>query len=154
MDQSFPLASSSCKTQDEAHACIASIKGGDSFSDIAIKKSIDSSAVNGGRIDPISPSDPIWPAPIREIISTININTISDPIFIGDRWVILQVTDRPEKSHTTFEEEEFEVRRLARFVQERFLMEELAHSCISKSNIKLIDKDLQRTSRSNRQGTK
>ncbi|MBC8309283.1 MAG: peptidylprolyl isomerase [Planctomycetes bacterium] len=137
-------------TLDEANDVLSDLKRGISFADLAIEKSIDSSASRGGRVNPISTSDPTWPSPIREAISTLELNTISDPIFIGDRWVILEVTDEPTSSNVVFDEVEPEMRRLAIFAQERFLMENLAKSYIQRTRVDIIDLDLQRTSSLNR----
>ncbi len=136
-------------TLDEANKIVKQLKSGIPFSDVAIEESIDSSAIAGGRVNPISIADPIWPSPIREVISTIDIHSISDPIFIGDRWVILQVTDIPIVSNTTFNDAEFEMRQLATLAQERFLMESLAQSLSEKNTIKIIDADLKRLLGSN-----
>lgn len=141
-------------TLDEANTVISTIQGGEAFSDIAIEKSIDASASRGGRVNPISTSDPVWPSPIREQISILQVNTISNPVLIGDRWVIIQVTDSPTTSDVEFGEVEPEMRRLATYAQERFLMETLARSLLSKSTIKFIDVDLRRTSRTNTNSTK
>ena len=141
-------------TLEEANNVISELKLGTSFADLAVEKSIDSSADRGGKVNPISTSDPTWPSPIREAISTLELNTISDPIFIGDRWVILKVTDEPITSNVELNDVENEMRRLAIFAQERFLMENLAQSFIQSSAVDIIDLDLQRTSRSNHDRSK
>ena len=134
-------------TLKEANNVISRINLGDNFSDVAIDVSIDSSASRGGHVNSISTSDPTWPAPIREAISTIEVNTTSNPIFIGDRWIVLTVSDAPTSSSTTFEDAELEMKNLAKLSQERFLMETLAKSLVDNSNVKIIDIDLLRSSR-------
>ncbi len=132
-------------TLEEANKTKSKLKSGVSFSDVAIEHSIDSSASRGGRVNPISTSDPAWPAPIREALPTIEVNTVSNPIFIGDRWVLLKVTNEPTTSNVTFEEAEPEMRRLATFAQERFLMESLAISFVQNSSVDIIDVDLKQS---------
>jgi len=136
-------------TLEEANAVVERLQRGDHFSDVAIEVSIDSSASSGGHVNSISISDPIWPAPIREVVSKIEINTISDPIFIGDRWVILKLFDSPTSSTVALEDVKAEMKQLARIVQERFLMENLAETLFLESDIKIIDKELLRKSRPN-----
>jgi len=138
---SYPARIIVVSTLEEAAIIGSSIQQGHTFSDIAIANSIDPSSSRGGRVEPISVANPIWPASIREVIS--------DPIFIGDRWVILQVTDEPIVSNAEFKNVEPEMKRLATFAQERFLMERLAQSLLAKTKVKVIDTDLKRSSRSN-----
>ena len=146
---SYPARIIVVSTLEEAAIIGLSIQQGHTFSDIAIANSIDPSSSRGGRVEPISVANPIWPASIREVISTIEKGSISDPIFIGDRWVILQVTDEPIVSNAEFKNVEPEMKRLATFAQERFLMERLAQSLLAKTKVKVIDTDLKRSSRSN-----
>jgi hypothetical protein len=83
----------------------------------------------------------------------MEVGSVSDPIFIGDRWVILQVTDEPIVSNAEFKTVEPEMKRLATFAQERFLMERLTQSLLSKNKVKIIDSDLKQSLRSNGNAT-
>ena len=150
---SYPARIIVVSTREEATVVESSLLQGKLFSDIAISTSIDPSFKNGGRVEPISVANPIWPASIREVISTIEVGTVSDPIFIGDRWVILQVTDKPIESNVEFKIVEPEMKQLATFAQERFLMERLTQRLISKNKVKIIDSDLKQSSRSNGNAT-
>ncbi len=141
-------------TLQEANEAIQKLEDGSIFSDIAIEYSIDSSASRGGRVEPISPSDPSWPSPIRETISSIEIDLISNPILIGDRWVILKVTGEPISSGILFEDVESEMNRLAVLTQERFYMEELVHELMRKQTLKIIDPDVQRALGTNQNHSK
>ena len=66
MDLSYPTRIIVVSTLEEANKVISRIQLGESFSDVAIDISIDSSASRGGQVESISTADPIWPAPIRE----------------------------------------------------------------------------------------
>ena len=143
----YPTSIIVVSTLEEANSVVTKINLGATFSDVAIDVSIDSSASRGGHVNSISTADPTWPAPIREAISTIKVNTISSPIFIGDRWVVLKVSDAPTSSPTTFKDVESEMKKLAKLSHERFLMENLAKSLVNNSNVKIIDIDLLRSSR-------
>ena len=150
---SYPARIIVVSTREEATFVESSLLQGQLFSDIAISTSIDPSFKNGGRVEPISLANPIWPASIREVIPTIGVGSVSDPIFIGDRWVILQVTDEPIVSNAEFKTVEPEMKRLATFAQERFLMERLTQSLLSKNKVKIIDSDLKQSLRSNGNAT-
>ncbi len=131
-------------TLEEANEVKKKLVDGTSFSDIAIEYSIDSSASRGGRVNAISPADPAWPSPIREAVSLIEVDSVSDPILIGDRWVIVKVTDKPITSNILFDDVEPEMRRLATLAQERFYMEELAQELTQENTLKIIDPDARR----------
>ena len=145
----FPTSIIVVSTLEEANNVISDITLGTTFADAAIRHSIDPSASNGGHVNPVSIADPIWPAPIREVISKIEINTLSTPIFIGDRWVILTVTGPPIISDVSFEDVKLRMKQLAKVSKERFLMENLAQSIIQNTDVKIIDIDVQRVSRPN-----
>ena len=141
----FPTRLIVVSTLEEANEAKSRLNRGVPFSDVAIEVSIDSSASSGGRVNPISTADPAWPSPIREALSTLEVNAISNPIFIGDRWVVLEVTNEPTTSTVTFEDVESEMRRLATFAQERFLMENLATTLVQNSSVDIIDIDLKQS---------
>ena len=142
----YPIRIIVVTTRSDAGQVIETLQNGDSFSDVAMQQSIDSSSVNGGRVTAISCADPSWPAPIRESISTLDIGAISPPIFIGDRWTIIKVTGEPSTSSVQFADVKINMRELATRTHERFLMENLAQRLIEKSTMKIFDKDLQKIS--------
>jgi foldase protein PrsA len=142
---SYPARIIVVTTIDEASSIKSKLEGGESFTKLANDYSIDPSAKLGGFVSPISIADPSWPSPIREALSELTTNEFSNPIFIGDRWVILTVTDDPISSDKTREEVDSEIRKLAKLSQERFLMEELANNLIKQQHIKIIDSNLKGT---------
>ncbi len=146
---SYPARIIVTTTQKEAGNIYTQLVEGKPFSNLAIQYSIDSSASRGGLVDPIPIADPIWPAPLRELLPEILVGEYSKPIFIGDRWIIVQVTKPPINSGTTFEEVESEMRQLALLTQERFLMEALAESLQTKYKVKFFNKKLEQVSSAN-----
>ena len=150
----FPTRIIVVSTLKEANEVKTKLANGLTFSDAAIEYSIDSSADRGGRVSPISPSDPVWPSPIREAITSIGIDLVSDPIFIRDRWVILKVTGEPISSDTHFEDVRSEMKILATLAQERFYMEELSRWLQQENTLKILDLEVQKCLRSNRNSSK
>jgi len=136
-------------TLDEASAIKSKLALGASFSQLAETTSIDPSAVRCGVVDSISLADPAWPSPIRNALPALGIGELSDPILIGNRWILITVTSGPLKSEILFEEVENEMRNLATLAQERFLMEKLAVSLRNQSAPVLFDPELQRVLGSN-----
>ena len=137
-------------TLGEANETIVRLQDGETFSNVALEVSIDPSASLGGLVNPISTSDPAWPSTIREAISTAKVNEFSEPIFIGDRWVLLTVTGAPSTPTAVFEDVENEMRRLTTLAQERFQMEKIAQKVIEKVNVRIFDQHLMNPSGSNR----
>ncbi len=146
---SFPVRIIVTTTQKEAGDIFALLSEGKLFPDLAIQFSIDSSASRGGLVDPIPIADPLWPAPLRESLPEIRVGEYSKPIFIGDRWIIVQVTKPPITSDTTFEEVKVEMQQLAQLAQERFLMEALAESLQKKYKVTFFNKELKQVSSTN-----
>ena len=140
----FPAKIIVCTSLDESNDVYAKLNDGANFSTVASKYSIDPSAPQGGVVNPISPADPIWPAPIREAIITIESNAFSKPIFIGDRWVIVLRSGEATPYAYAFKEVEKEIITLATLAQERFLMKEKLDSLREQISPNYFDKDLQR----------
>lgn len=122
-------------TQKEAGVVIEHLNSGAPFIDLAVQHSIDSSSSRGGLVEPIPISDPLWPEPIRAALPNISEGEFSNPIFIGDRWIIIKVIGEPVTSGVTFEEAKSEMEKLAKLAQERFLMEELATTLSDKYSL-------------------
>lgn|GEM_PF-2008785 len=144
----YPTSVIVTATLEQANSIHSALQSGASFQELAEANSIDPSATRGGRVNPISGADPLWPSSIREQVQHIAIGSYSSPVFIGDRWVILSVTEEPILSHKTFEQVEKEVTHLAILAQERFLMEALLEKLQIQTQIDYFDKDLQRVLRS------
>jgi foldase protein PrsA len=141
---SFPAKIIVCSTLDETTNNYEKLIAGETFSTVAIEHSIDPSAQQGGVVTPISPADPIWPAPIREALTTLKIDDFSDPIFIGDRWVIVLRTGEATSYSFTFEEVKDEVTKLATLAQERFLMKAKLEELREQEIPNYFDKDIER----------
>ena len=141
---SYPAKIIVVSTLEKAIEIKAKLDNGESFNNLAKSHSIDPSAQVGGFVNPIAVADPSWPSPLRETLPELIIDDYSNPIFIGDRWVILTVTGIPTTTNKMRKEVDSEIRILARLAQERFLMEELANRLLYQQQVKLIDRDLKR----------
>jgi hypothetical protein len=129
-------------TQKEAGVVIDQLQSGTPFIDLAVQHSIDSSASRGGLVEPIPIADPLWPESIREALPNVSIGEFSNPIFIGDRWIIVKVIGEKMSSDVSFEEAKSEMEKLAKLAQERFLMEELATALRNKYSVTYFNPEL------------
>ncbi len=145
----YPISIIVTSTREQASACLELLGNGTPFSTIAIDFSIDSSAERGGIVNPISVVDIAWPAPIREQVSILQVGKVSDPIYIGDRWVIVKLIDVPITTEVNFDNVHQEMIRLATQTQERLLMDTLELDLKSKESITIFDENLKSPSSSN-----
>jgi foldase protein PrsA len=129
----------------KSNAALEKLQEGVSFSDVARNVSIGPQANQGGDAGYISLADPFWPEPIRKTITTLEIGTYSNPIFIGDRWVIVLVSDKPTTCDISFNEVEEEMKKLSALAQEQYLMQNKLEELQRKSTPTYFDKDLLRT---------
>ena len=129
-------------TLGESNDAIVRMQNGEVFSEVALDVSIDPSAALGGRVNPISTADPVWPSSIREALTSTQIGELSDPIYIGDRWVILTVTGEPSKATVSFQDVEPAMQRLAKLAQERLQMQKIAQKITDSTVVKIFDKHL------------
>ncbi|MBC8201342.1 MAG: peptidylprolyl isomerase [Planctomycetes bacterium] len=146
---SYPARIIVTTTHKEANEVFNQLQEGVSFSDLATKFSIDPSASRGGLVDPIPVADPLWPEPIRAVLPTTKLGEYTNPIFIGDRWILVLVTGKSITSGTSFEEAKEQVKKLAKLAQERFLMEKLASELQAQQSITFFNDALEQVSSTN-----
>ncbi len=135
----IPVRIIATNSLDEATDVIALIDKGHAFIDVAISHSVDSSASRGGLVEPIALADPIWPAPIRETISTLKIDEISKPVFMNNKWAIVTVIGEPMRSNTSYITVREEMKNLAIQSTERFLMQQLAERLKKQKELTILD---------------
>ena len=136
-------------THKEASEIFNKLQAGDSFIDLATNFSIDPSASRGGLVEPIPIADPVWPEPVRAALPATAIGEYTNPIFIGDRWILVLVTGTNVTSDIPLEEVKPQMKQLATLAQERFLMEELAGKLQTKVSITFFDDALEQVSSAN-----
>jgi len=93
--------------QDDAQTAENEIKGGSSFADVAKKYSIDRMTIdNGGDIGTMWPRG-MFEGPFVELedkIFALNVDQVSDPIFIQDRFYIVKLTEKASKDEKSFDD--------------------------------------------------
>ncbi|MDP7008622.1 MAG: hypothetical protein QGI78_03525 [Phycisphaerales bacterium] len=132
-------------TLEEATTATNKINEGIPFSTIAATHSIDQSSANGGVVEPISPVDPAWPSSVRERIQSLPIGQCSEPILIGDRWILVTVTSAPSKPTAILSDVEGKMELLSRLAIEQLEMEKLSNSLQENIRATIIDTTLKRT---------
>lgn len=117
---------------------------GESFSDIAVEVSTDSSAARGGLLEPMSRSDDTYPAAIRDALWKLDTapDSVSMPILLDTGYALLKLEKRFAADDIELSAVRPEMERLVRINQERILMDQLARSILSSANVTIIDQAL------------
>jgi len=103
---------------EEAGRVISELGQGADFQTLAKERSIDSlTAGNGGEMGWVSLSDSRIPDDSRDIVANLDTKKISDPVKLGDNYVIYQVAERREAQKQTFDQVREEIRELLAFAQ-------------------------------------
>ena len=120
------------------------VLAGDSFTDLAVDLSTDTSAAQGGLLSPISPADPTYPKAIRDALPKLNTDTpakrLSTAIALDQDYALLwlediQTPDNPPTLGAVRAELEAAVRRDL----ERLRMRQLARTLIEQTDIVILD---------------
>ena len=127
-----------------AQAAAGRIRSGEFFGDVAVEMSTDSSAARGGLLQPVSRSDPSYPAALRDAIWALpDMNETSDPILLGNGYAIAQLVREIEGDGVPLEDERDKLERLVRMNQERVLMDRLARTILTDAAVTIFDESLQ-----------
>ena len=118
------------------------ILAGEDFAVVAVESSMDSSALRGGRLAPISRLDPSWPAGFREAIFELEPGTLSPSIPVEGRMIVLEVLEEIPADGVTFEEGRDRAERAAKLAAERLVMDRLARRLVPEEGIEALDPSL------------
>lgn len=120
---------------------------GDSFTDLAIERSTDRSANQGGLLSPISPADPTYPKAIRIALPKLKMDNrasrLSPAIALDAGYALLYLeeviapTDPP-----TLDEARPELQAAVRANLEQLRMRQLARTLIEQANVVVLDPSL------------
>jgi foldase protein PrsA len=137
-----------------AQAAIGRISHGEFFGDVAVELSTDSSAPRGGLLEPVSRSDPSYPATLREAIWSLpDVGAVSNPILLDKGYAIVQLVREVEGDGTPLEEVRDELERLVRLNQERLLTDRLARTILADASVTIFDDSLQSAWKRRQQAT-
>ncbi|MCC7193052.1 MAG: peptidyl-prolyl cis-trans isomerase [Phycisphaeraceae bacterium] len=132
-------------TMPQAAEAIRRAKAGESFSDLAVELSTDSSRAQGGLLSPISPADPTYPAGVRSTIAQLAVGQISDPIALDRGFGVLKMERKIEGSNVKFDDVRGELTARVQRDIERIAMQQLARTIIAESQVVVLDPALQRS---------
>ncbi len=115
---------------------------GEDFAAVAVETSLDASGPRGGRLGPVSRLDPAWPRAFRESIFTLEPGTLSEPVPVDGRVLLIEVLEARPASGVSFEADRERATRVARLAAERLLMDRLARRLAPDASIEAISPSL------------
>ncbi|MCI0631392.1 MAG: peptidylprolyl isomerase, partial [Phycisphaerales bacterium] len=118
------------------------IRAGEDFAQVAVEMSIDSSALRGGLLEPISRADPAYPQAVRDVLWRLNQNETSDPVLVDNGYAILTLTRHIDGDGADLGTDRPALERLVRLSQERILMDQLARQLLSDTQVTVFDHSL------------
>ena len=131
-------------TLEEVSEALNKINSGELFSTVAATMSIDTSAVRGGEVSPISSADPLWPSSVREVIQKLSVGECSTPILINERWLIITLTGQPIEESASFVQVMHEMQNLSRLAMEQLEIDRLSKVLLTNIRSTIIDQSLKR----------
>ncbi|MHC4909338.1 MAG: peptidylprolyl isomerase [Planctomycetota bacterium] len=141
------------QTLRDAQSAREAIEGGRTFTDVAVERSTDSSAVRGGLLEPISEADPGYPAALRRALWSTEIGSVTDPILLDDQYAILRLEQILPPRQEPLEQVRPELERMTRLQQERIAMDRLARELILDVSVTIFDESLLDSWQRRRQAT-
>jgi len=108
---------------------------GEPFGLVAAESSVDPSAVRGGRLPAVSRLDPAWPEAFRSTLFELRPGTISQPIGVDGRFLLIEVVETVPPSGIDLAAGRAEATATARLAVESLLMDRLARRLVPDANL-------------------
>lgn len=144
--EQFSIRQITVATEQEAKDAKSDLKGAD-FGLVALSRSTDIFKQQGGQVPPFTrdppPGFPVDPA-VRRVAYSLKDGQISDPIKVGNQWVIVKLEKREPAKTRTLEEMKDEIREalLLRKAQESGRFEQVQQRLISlrqQADVEILD---------------
>ena len=122
-----------------AASLVEQLNDGKDFTRLAVDWSIDASRDRGGLLDPFSTVDPSFPTALRQSVDALGPGEHTNPVLLGDRYLVARLEERIPADGVTYETLEPELHDRARQSQERMLMQEEAYRLRNEPDMRLFD---------------
>ncbi len=131
-------------TLQEAQEHLSRTQQGESFADIAVAHSMDSSRDRGGLMESFSLEDPSWPQALRTELAPLKAGELTGVVFLEDRYAIARVEEILPSDGVAFGTVREQLEESARLSQERIKMAELAGKLGERPRLRILDPELRR----------
>ncbi|MFW6336626.1 MAG: peptidylprolyl isomerase [Phycisphaeraceae bacterium] len=113
------------------------------FIELAVGRSVDSSASRGGLLPPISPADTAYPPAFREALQRFDADaqpgTVSPVVVLDDGFAVLQFIERIEASEVAFDAVRASLRSALQRRGERREMDRIAQSILADADVTILN---------------
>lgn len=120
------------------------IDAGESFMDVAIRMSTDSSRAQGGLLSPISPADPTYPEVIRFKLPSLQVGQVSDALLLGKSYAILKLERKIEGDNVKFDDVKDKTTAAVRRMLETQAIQRAKREMLQRADVVILDPALKR----------
>ncbi|MBI1337250.1 MAG: hypothetical protein GC164_09850 [Phycisphaera sp.] len=110
-------------------------RAGETFSDLAVAVSTDSSRSQGGLLSPLSLEDPTYPKVVRDVIRALSPGQVSDPVSLESGYAVVKLERKIERKQPPFDDVKDELALSVRRNVEDLLMQQLARSELTQAQV-------------------
>jgi parvulin-like peptidyl-prolyl isomerase len=126
-------------SMEKAGEVLRRVRAGESFIDLAVELSTDSSSKQGGLLPAISTADPTYPQALRSLLPKLKPGQVSDPIVLESNFAILRLERIIEPVPVKFDEVKQELTDRVRRRIEQALMQRQARQLLSQAEVLVLD---------------
>ncbi|MEO1237872.1 MAG: peptidylprolyl isomerase [Planctomycetota bacterium] len=116
--------------------------GGESFVDVAIAESTDTSAAQGGLLPLVRPEDTSYPEGLRRAIAGLEVGDVSQPVAVDGGFALVKLVEELPGDGVTLDEARSQLTERVRRRAERVLMEQMARELIRGADVLVLDPEL------------
>lgn len=127
----------------DAQLAMNEIRNGESFADVAARRSTDASAARGGLLEPFGEFDPSYPDALRRATFRLSIGEVSSPLAIDNGYAIVTFIEAVPADGVSIDEAREQLRRRVRRQEERRLMAARADRLRQRARVTVLDPELQ-----------
>jgi len=131
-------------TAREAASIADQVLNGESFINLAINHSTDSSRVVGGLLPPINLLDASFPKAVRDVLTELEPGQISRPILLARGFGILRLERKIDGGVETFDDVKNELQQWLFHRGEKIEMAKLAKQMLAEADVVIFDRTLHR----------
>lgn len=124
---------------DQAGEVVRRARAGDSFIDLAVELSTDSSAKQGGLLPAISPADATYPQALRTLLPKLKAGEVSDPLALETGFAVVRLERKIEPVPVEFESVKNELTERVRRQVEQGLMQRKARELLNQAEVLVLD---------------
>jgi foldase protein PrsA len=121
----------------KAQEVLRRLRGGETFTDLAVQLSTDASRQQGGLLSPFNTQDESYPKAIRDQLEKLKVNQVSDPIALADGFVLIRLERKIEGGKPNFDDVKNQLTQSVNLRIQRVGMDQLVRTLMIKAQLTL-----------------